>query len=279
MGHLAGKVAIVTGAGGGIGRAVARLFAAEGAAVVAVDLGVDRDGLGGDPAVAGGVAQQIVAEGGRAIAVTESVATTAGAAAIVAAAVGTFGQLDVLVNAAGVAADARLEEVTDLDWEAVLGAQAAGTLRTMRAALPALRAVRGRIVNTGSLAGMIGAGGRGCHAAADAAIHALTRTAAIELQRHGVTANVVVPLARTRLTEALPELAELDALTPEHVAPAYLFLGSDLCGDRTGQVVAIAGGRVSTFRVQESAGRFKEAAGGLWTAAEIAEQWSSIAKG
>ncbi len=276
MGHLAGKVALVTGAGGGIGRAVARLFAAEGAAVVAVDLGGDRDGLSGDPAVAGGVAQQIVAEGGRAIAVTESVATTAGAAAIVAAAVGTFGQLDVLVNAAGVAGDARLEEVTDLDWEAVLGAQAAGTLRTMRAALPALRAVRGRIVNTGSLAGMIGAGGHGCHAAADAAIHALTRTAAIELQRHGVTANLVVPLARTRLTEALPEL---DALTPEHVAPAYLFLGSDLCGDRTGQVVAIAGGRVSTYRVQESAGRFTEAAGGLWTAAEIAEQWSSIAKG
>lgn len=278
MGLLAGKVAIVTGAGGGIGRAVARLFAAEGAAVVAADLGVDRDGLGGDPAVASGVAQQIVAEGGRAVAVAESVATSAGAAAIVAAASGTFGRLDVLVNAAGVAGDAPLEGVTDLGWEAVLGAQAAGTLRTMRAALPLLRAARGRIVNTASLAGLIGEGGQACHAAADAAIHALTRTAAIELQRHGVTANLVVPLARTRLTEALPQLAEQDALTPEHVAPAYLFLGSELCGDRTGQVVAIAGGRISTLRVQESAGRFKEAAGGPWTAEEIAEQWALLAK-
>jgi len=133
-------------------------------------------------------------------------------------------------------------------------------------------------VNTASLAGLIGEGGQACHAAADAAIHALTRTAAIELQRHGVTANLVVPLARTRLTEALPQLAEQDALTPEHVAPAYLFLGSELCGDRTGQVVAIAGGRISTLRVQESAGRFKEAAGGPWTAEEIAEQWALLAK-
>lgn len=279
MGLLTGKVAIVTGAGGGIGRAVARLFAAEGAAVVAADLGVDRDGRGEDPGVARGVAGQIVAQGGRAIAVTESVATTRGAAAIVAAAVEGFGRLDVLVNAAGLGGDAPLDEVADLGWEGVLGAQATGTLRTMRAALPALRAARGRIVNTTSLAGLIGGAGQACHAAADAAVHALTRTAAIELQRHGVTVNAVVPLARTRLTEGLPQLAEVDALTPEHVAPAYLFLGSDLCGDRTGQVIAIAGGRISTFRVQESAGRFKEAAGGVWTAAEIAEHWASIAKG
>jgi len=279
MGFLTGKVAIVTGAGGGIGRAVARLFAAEGAAVVAADLGVDRDGRGEDPGVARGVAGQIVAQGGRAIAVTESVATTRGATAIVAAAVEGFGRLDVLVNVAGLGGDAPLDEVADLGWEAVLGAQATGTLRTMRAALPALRAARGRIVNTTSLAGFIGGAGQACHAAADAAVHALTRTAAIELQRHGVTVNAVVPLARTRLTEGLPQLAEVDALTPEHVAPAYLFLGSDLCGDRTGQVIAIAGGRISTFRVQESAGRFKEAAGGAWTAAEIAEHWASIAKG
>jgi NAD(P)-dependent dehydrogenase (short-subunit alcohol dehydrogenase family) len=279
MGHLSGKVAIVTGAGNGIGRAVARLFAAEGAAVVAADPGVDREGKGGEPAVVQAVVEPLVAAGHRAIGVPETVATPAGAAAIVTAATAAFGRVDVLVNAAGIAGDAPLARLDDARWSSVLEVQLGGTLHMMRAALPALRETAGRIVNTASLAGMIGNVGLACHAAADAGVYALTRTASIELQRHGVTANVVVPLAKTRLTADLPLFAKLDSLTPEHVAPAYLFLASDLCGERTGHVVAIAGGRISVYRVQESAGRFKEVDGGLWTADEIAEHWDSIAKG
>ncbi|MBN2194173.1 MAG: SDR family NAD(P)-dependent oxidoreductase [Polyangiaceae bacterium] len=278
MGHLLGKVAIVTGAGNGIGRAVARLFAAEGAAVVVADPGTDRDGNGAEPAVARRVAEQIVDGGGRALAVAESVTSAAGAAAIVDAASTTFGRLDVLVNAAGIAGDVPLTSLDETRWQAVLEVQLQGTLRMLRAALPNLIESRGRIVNTASHAGVFGSIGQACHAVADAGVYALTRTAAIELQRYGVTANVVVPLARTRQNEGLPRLVDLDHLTPDHVAPAYLYLGSDLCRDRTGQVLVIAGGRVSVYRVEETAGRFKETAAGPWTAEEIAEYWDSIAK-
>jgi NAD(P)-dependent dehydrogenase (short-subunit alcohol dehydrogenase family) len=106
----------------------------------------------------------------------------------------------------------------------------------------------------------------------------LTRTASIELQRFGIRVNAVAPLARTRLTEDLPMFQKVESLTPEHVAPAYLFLASDLCGDLTGQVLAVAGGKLSAYRLVESPGQYKETAGGRWQAEEIAEHWEIIAK-
>lgn len=279
MGHLDGKVAIVTGAGGGIGRAVAALFAEEGAAVVVADPGVAGDGTGGDPELARGVVAMLTARGARALACTESVATPTGAAAIVRAAKDAFGGVDVLVNLAGVAGDAKLSQLEGPRWERVLAVHLGGTLHMLQAAWSLLRQSRGHVVNTTSLAGMLGNGGHGSLAAADAGVYGLTRTASIELQRHGVTVNAVAPLAKTRLTEGLPMFERLDSLTPEQVAPAYLFFGSDLCGDRTGQVLAVAGGKLSLIRMQETPGRFKEQAAGAWTAAEIAEHWASIAKG
>src|SRR5205814_350131 len=102
--------------------------------------------------------------------------------------------------------------------------------------------------------------------------------ASIELQKQRITVNAIAPIAKTRMTEDLPMMQGMDTLTPEHIAPGALFLASDLCGDRTGQVLAISGGRMYVYKVVESAGKFKESNHGLWTAEEIAEHWASIAK-
>src|SRR4029077_6787354 len=107
----------------------------------------------------------------------------------------------------------------------------------------------------------------------------LTRTMSIELQKHRITVNAIAPIAKTRLTEDLPMFQGIETLTPEHIAGSVLFLASDLCGDRTGHVLAIAGARAYAFKVVETPGRFKEAEGGVWTAQEIAESWDAIIKG
>jgi NAD(P)-dependent dehydrogenase (short-subunit alcohol dehydrogenase family) len=136
----------------------------------------------------------------------------------------------------------------------------------------------GRIVNTTSVSGMLGNFGQANYSSAKAGIYGLTRTMSIELQKHRITVNAIAPIAKTRMTEDLPMFQGVDTLTPEHIAPAALFLGSDLCGDRTGHVLAIAGARVYAFKVVETTGRFKEADNGVWTAREIADSWDAIVK-
>ncbi len=136
----------------------------------------------------------------------------------------------------------------------------------------------GRIVNTTSVSGMLGNFGQANYAAAKAGIYGLTRTAAIELQKQRITVNAIAPIAKTRMTEDLPHFQSgKDTLTPEHIAPAALFLGSDLCADRTGHVLAVAGARMYVFKVVESTGKFKDE-NQVWTAQEIAENWDAIAK-
>jgi NAD(P)-dependent dehydrogenase (short-subunit alcohol dehydrogenase family) len=138
----------------------------------------------------------------------------------------------------------------------------------------------GRFVNTTSISGLLGNFGQTNYSAAKAGIYGLTRTASIELQRYGIMVNAVAPVAKTRMTEDLPMFAKIeDTLSPEHVAPAHLYLASDLSGDKTGLVLAVAGARMSVFKVVESAGKYKEADGGVWTASEIAEHFEAIAKG
>src|SRR5262249_30899795 len=126
--------------------------------------------------------------------------------------------------------------------------------------------------------GLLGNFGQANYAAAKAAIYGLTRTCSIELQKHRITVNALAPIAKTRLTEDLPMFSGIESLTPEHVAPAALFLASDLCGDKTGHILAVAGARLYSFKVTETAGKFKESEGGVWTAREIAEHWDSIVK-
>jgi NAD(P)-dependent dehydrogenase (short-subunit alcohol dehydrogenase family) len=281
MGLLDGKSAVITGAGNGIGRATALLFAREGAKVVVNDLGGSRAGEGGAASAADAVVAEIRAAGGTAVASYDSVSTADGARAIVGAAVREFGRIDVLINNAGILRDKTLLKMELSQWDAVLDVHLKGTFLCTQAAAVAMKDQgSGRIVNTTSVSGLLGNFGQANYSAAKAGIYGLTRTASIELQRYGISVNAVAPIAKTRMTEDLPMFAKIaDTLSSEHVAPAHLFLASDLCGERTGIVLAVAGARMSVYKVVESAGQFKEADGGVWTAAEIAEHFDAIGKG
>ncbi len=280
MGIVDGRVVIVTGAGGGIGRAYAHLFAREGAKVVVNDMGGARDGSGADAAPADEVVAQIRAGGGQAVANHDDVASAAGAAAIVRSAVDAFGRADVLVNNAGILRDKSFLKMDEAMWDAVVAVHLKGTFLCSQlfAKQVVAQGGGGRVVNTTSLSGMLGNFGQANYSAAKAGVYGLTRTMSIELQKHRITVNAIAPIAKTRMTEDLPMFQGVDTLTADHIAPAALFFGSDLCGDRTGHVIAIAGARVYAFKVVETPGRFKETDNGVWTAREIAESWDSIVK-
>jgi NAD(P)-dependent dehydrogenase (short-subunit alcohol dehydrogenase family) len=280
MGLLDGKVAVVTGAGGGIGRAEALLLAKEGAKVVVNDLGGARDGSGSSDSMASKVAEEIKAAGGEAVPSFDSVATVEGAQKIVGTAVSAFGRIDVLVNNAGILRDKSLLKMDEAMWDVVIAVHLKGTFLCSQAAAKQMVAQGGggRIVNTTSVSGMMGNFGQANYAAAKAGIYGFTRTAAIELQKHRITVNALAPIAKTRLTEDLPMFQTVtDSLTPDHIAPAALFLASDLCGDKTGHVLAVAGAQMYIYKVVQSPGKFKDE-NGVWTAQEIAEHWDAIAK-
>ena len=280
MGLLDGKVAIITGAANGLGRSHALLFAKEGASVVVNDLGGTRDGSGADASAAEGVVGAIVAAGGKAVASTESVATAEGAHAIVQKAIDAFGRVDILVNNAGILRDKTFLKMDEAMWDAVVAVHLKGTFLVSQAFAKQAVTQRegGRIVNTTSVSGMLGNFGQANYAAAKAGIYGLTRTMAIELQKHRITVNALAPIAKTRMTEDLPTFQGVETMTPEHVSPAALFLASDLCGDKTGYVLAVAGARMYAFKVIETAGKFKDDTAGVWTAHEIAEHWDAIVK-
>jgi len=280
MGLLDDKVTVITGAGNGIGRAVALLFAREGARVVVNDRGGSRDGSGAAPRAADSVVLEIRQAGGIAEASYDDVATEAGAQAILAKAISSFGRLDVLVNNAGILRDKTLLKMSLPEWQAVLDVHLTGSFLCTRAAAQQMKEQgSGSIINTTSVSGMLGNFGQSNYSAAKAGIYGLTRTASIELQRYGVRVNAVAPIAKTRLTEDLPMFEKIeDTLSPEHVAPAHLFLASSLSSDVTGVVLSVAGARMSVFKVVESAGKYKESDLGVWSAQEIADHFESISK-
>jgi NAD(P)-dependent dehydrogenase (short-subunit alcohol dehydrogenase family) len=279
-GLLEGKVAIITGAGGGIGRAEALLFAKEGAKVVVNDLGGDRAGGGGSQSMADAVVAEIVAAGGQAVANYDSVATVDGAAGIVKRAVDAFGRVDVVVNNAGILRDKSFLKMDEGMFDLVIAVHLRGTFLVTQAFAKQVVAQGGggRVVNTTSISGMLGNFGQANYSAAKAGIYGFTRTAAIELQKHRVTVNCVAPIAKTRMTEDLPMMQGVDNMTPDHIAPAALFLASDLAGDTTGNVLAVAGSRMYAYKVMESPGKFKDADDGVWTAQEIKDNWDAINK-
>ena len=280
MGLLDDKVAVITGAGNGIGRATALLFAREGAKVVVNDLGADRRGAGAGHAAADAVVSEIRKAGGTAEANYDTVTSKEGAQGILRQAISAFGRVDVWLNNAGILRDKTLLKLELSDWQAVIDVHLTGTFLCTQAAAEHMKAQgRGSIINTSSVSGMLGNFGQTNYSAANAGIYGLTRTASIELQRYGVRVNAVAPIAKTRLTEDLPMFEKIeDTLSPEHVAPAHLYLACDLSREVTGVVLSIAGARMSVYKVVESPGKYKESDAGVWTADEIAEHFDSISK-
>jgi len=281
MALLDGKVAIITGAGGGIGRATALLFVKEGASVVVNDLGCARDGSGGSAAVADAVAAEIQAGGGRAEPDYSNVTDAAQVEQMVDRAFKTFGRLDALIHCAGILRDGALLKLELTDWQATLDAHLQSTLLCVKYAAERLKDQRqgGSIVGTTSVSGLLGNVGQASYTAASAGIYGLMRTASIELQRFGIRVNAVAPLAKTRLTEDLPLFEKIgDSLSPAHVAPVYAYLASELSRDVTGVALSVAGARISQIKLVETPGRHKDDENGVWSPEEIAEQFARLTK-
>jgi NAD(P)-dependent dehydrogenase (short-subunit alcohol dehydrogenase family) len=252
------RVVIVTGAGGGLGRAHALAFAVEGARVVVNDIGTSREGEGSSTAPAQAVVDEIKAAGGEAVANTDDIADWDGAQRLIQTALEEFGDLDVVVNNAGFLRDRMLANMSVDEFDAVIRVHLRGHFCPMRHAAAYWKersksggSVDARIINTSSGAGLMGSVGQANYAAAKAGIVALTLNAAAELGRYGVTANAIAPAARTRMTEvAMPEMMKkpdvgFDAMAPENVSPLVVWLGSADSKDVTGRVFEVEGGMVS----------------------------------
>ena len=258
MGSLDGRVAIVTGAGRGLGRAHALLLAAEGAAVIVNDPGVSGDGQGADAAPAQQVVAEIEKNGGRAMANLDSCADWAAAEKLIAQAVDTFGQLDILVNNAGILRDRMSWKMSEAEWDAVMEVHLKGHFATSRFAAAYWRdlskssasPVYGRIINTSSESGYFGNVGQVNYATAKAGIVGMTVTMARELESTGVTVNAIAPRARTRMTTGsmsnYPQAVEgqFDARAPENISPVVAWLAGPDAGHISGKVFACYGGAV-----------------------------------
>jgi NAD(P)-dependent dehydrogenase (short-subunit alcohol dehydrogenase family) len=255
---LQDRVAIVTGAGRGLGRAHALELARYGARVVVNDLGVERDGTGGGSAPADEVVAEIRAAGGQAIANGDDVADWADAGRLIAAATETWGRLDILVNNAGFLRDRMFANASEDEWDAVMRVHLKGHFAPARHAAAWWRdahkrgeAIDARIINTTSGAGLQGSVGQGAYSAAKGGIASLTLVQAAELGRYGVTANAIAPAARTRMTEdAFADMmkapaAGFDAMAPENVSPLVAWLASTQSKGITGRVFEVAGGAIS----------------------------------
>jgi NAD(P)-dependent dehydrogenase (short-subunit alcohol dehydrogenase family) len=278
-GLLDGKVAIITGAGGGIGREHALYFAKEGAKVVVNDLGGERHGGGRGAEMADKTVADIKVAGGDAVANYDSVATREGADGILWSALNKFGKVDILVNNAGILRDRTLLNMSDQDFDLVIDVHLKGTyycLQTIARQLK-VQGKGGRIINTTSLSGLIGNFGQGNYGAAKGGIYSLTRVASLEFARAGITVNAVAPVALTRMTEDLPMMKGIktEDLGPQFIAPVAAFLASDLAADISGQIVGVQGGKVFLYRMAETEGATKPT---LWTPQEIKERWSEISK-
>ena len=272
MGILDGKVAIVTGAGGGLGRAHALLLAREGAAVVVNDLGGAVDGSGEGSRVADVVVEEIRAAGGQAIADFGSVTRAEDAQAMVDAAVGEFGKLDILINNAGILRDKSFKKMTEDLWDPVVEVHLKGTYHPTRAAYAQLneQGTGGRIIMTSSTSGLLGNFGQTNYGAAKAGIAGFMRCLAIEAAKSGITVNALVPNAYSRMTANLfPEGSE-ERFAAEKVSPAIAWLCSDEAADITGRQFFISGNRV--VLLYPAGHTIADREGEAWDASEIGQK-------
>jgi len=276
MGLLDGKVAIVTGAGGGLGRCHALALAKEGAKVVVNDLGGARDGTGSGTAMADRVVQEIREAGGEAAPNFASVSSMNGAQSVVQTAIDTFGRIDIVVNNAGILRDKSLLKMEESMWDVVMAVHLKGTFAVTQAAARVMKeqATGGRIINTSSIAGLVGNFGQANYGAAKAGIAGFTRVAAIELMKSEIMVNAIVPIAKTRMTEDVAFVP--DDMLPEHISPIIVFLASDLSKGVTGRLFSVMGPKIQEYKYLVTDGA--KAAGAMWTAQEIADRFNEITK-
>ena len=279
MGLLDGRVAIVTGAGGGLRREHALLLAKEGASVVVNDLGGARDGTGSGSSMADAVVNEIKSAGGEAVANYDSVSSVEGGERILKTGVDAFEHVDILVNNAGILRDKTLAKMEEPEWDAVIEVHLKGTYCVTRPVFNYLkeRGEGGVIVNTSSTSGLLGNFGQTNYGAAKAGIAGFTRCLALEGKKYGIRAWGLAPVAVTRMTEDLPGLGSDEsrqAMGPEAIAPVLLYMVSDLSGDKTGKFLFAQGGRVAEMKVVMSEGVGK--LGTVMTAQEIAQSEEKI---
>jgi NAD(P)-dependent dehydrogenase (short-subunit alcohol dehydrogenase family) len=272
--RLDNRVAIVTGAGGGLGRSHALLLASRGAKVVVNDLGGSVDGSGGSSKAADKVVDEIKAAGGQAVANYDGVDTAEGAAKLVATAKEAFGKLDIVINNAGILRDVSFVKMTDEDWNKVMQVHLTGSYNVTKAAWPLLReGGYGRVVFTTSAAGLYGNFGQANYSAAKMGTVGLCKTLAQEGGKYNIKCNVIAPIAKSRMTETIMPPNVLEKLLPEFVSPLVAYLCSEDLQD-TAQVYAVGGGYFSRVAVVEGAGVFIKPEG--LTIEGIAEQWKQI---
>jgi len=277
MGLLEGKVVIVTGAGGGIGREHALAMAKEGAAIVVNDLGGARDGTGAGHTMAEKVVAEIKALGGEAAPNFDDVSSLDGARRILATALESFDRVDAVVNNAGILRDKSFANMTEDLWDIVVKVHLRGTFCVSQVVYAHMKekGAGGVIVNTSSTSGLNGNFGQTNYGAAKAGIFGFSRCLSIEGQKYGIRCFILAPVALTRLTEDLPGFddAKMKArMSPAMVSPLVTYLVSDLSKGLTGTTFFVGGGRIAEMRMVTHTGVTKAEDGGLWSPAEIASK-------
>ena len=268
-----GRVAVVTGAGGGLGRSHALLLASRGAKVVVNDLGGSRDGTGGGSEMADQVVQEIVDGGGEAVANYDGVHTWEGGQAIVQTAINTWGRCDVVVNNAGILRDVTFAKMEQEQMDLVIKVHLYGGFHVTKAAWPHMREQEyGRVVNTTSGSGLYGNFGQSNYSAAKLGLVGLTRTLALEGAKYNIHANVIAPVAASRMTEDVMPPQLLEVLQPENVSPLVAYLASEDC-DESGRIFSVGGGYIARVAIVEGPGAtFEEG----FTPEDVADRWTQV---
>ena len=286
MGLLDGKVALITGAGGGLGEAYAKLFAREGASVVVNDLGGPRDGSGADKSMAQLVVDAIKAEGGKAVANGADISTMEGGQSVFDDAIKHFGRADILVNNAGILRDQTFSKASEADWDKVIKVHLKGTFCCT---MPVFRWMRenggGVIVNTSSTSGLIGNFGQANYAAAKLGIIGLSKSIALDMGRFNVRSNCVSPFAWTRMIGTIPTETEAEKarvekikqMGPEKIAPVCAYLMSDAAKDVSGQIFGARMNELFLFSQNRPLRSVHRSEG--WTPQSIAEHGMPALKG